>query len=153
MAKHQPRRAAREIASSLLGRARPAIERSSEKVKSSLDILRERARRHSHADRFERDVNGAQPASPSIHELKDVGAFERAVATNAPILNVDLATHIVRLHPQPLSCPWITVAFFEEKVVRTGGKTGGYFVVEDEAGAKRRWPTIEVCQVCDHGVA
>jgi hypothetical protein len=76
--------------------------------------------------------------------LETLDDFRRAVSDGNLIVVTDTATGTQIHRPD---CRTISEATFEEKVLRNGGKNGGYFAVADER-AGREFPGARLCNVC-----
>ena len=88
--------------------------------------------------------SGEEPA----RELLDIEDFRDAVEQGLPILNVDLPTATEVLHRRPHGCSGVDEKWFVQKVIENDRTTGGYFVIADERGARKRWPQMSPCKRC-----
>jgi hypothetical protein len=79
-----------------------------------------------------------------IEELTTIPEFRDALRRRVSIVITDSTGN--RFHANPWSCEHVDEDFFVTKVIKNGGKSGGYYAVGSLREAEERWPSVVRCE-------
>lgn len=93
-----------------------------------------------------------RPLPAGLIELESVDAFEVAISEGAAIINKSEAFP-PKLHIRPGLCSGLQLRHFVQTVIDGGKRNGRYFRTDDPEVARRAWPNLRDCAICETIVA